>query len=110
LAHAQRSKPVDFLGIAYIAYIAFKVNLVLYFNGVCWWPAPLGRRRLAWHNLARIVSAAGRQALGYQALGRQPVAFGPPARHHSAAGRRPKPAGMVQRSMGVGGGGPCKEP
>ena len=29
LAHAQRSKLVDFVGIALIAYIAFKVNLVL---------------------------------------------------------------------------------
>jgi len=28
LAHAQRSKPVDFVGIAYIAYMTFKVNLV----------------------------------------------------------------------------------
>jgi hypothetical protein len=28
LAHAQRSKPVDFVGIALIAYMTFKVNLV----------------------------------------------------------------------------------
>jgi hypothetical protein len=28
LAHAQRREPVDFVGIAYIAYIAYKLNLV----------------------------------------------------------------------------------
>jgi hypothetical protein len=28
LVHAQRSEPVDFVGIAYIAYMTFKVNLV----------------------------------------------------------------------------------
>ena len=28
LAHAQRREPVDFVGIALIAYIAYKKNLV----------------------------------------------------------------------------------
>jgi hypothetical protein len=28
LARAQRSRPLDFVGIAYIAYIAYKLNLV----------------------------------------------------------------------------------
>jgi hypothetical protein len=27
LAHAQRSEPVDFVGIAHIAHIAYKLNL-----------------------------------------------------------------------------------
>ena len=68
--------------------------------------AGTARRPLAWHHSARVVPAelAGRQVLTELELGRQPVAFGPPARHHSAAGRRLGPAGMLQRSMGVGGG------
>ena len=53
---------------------------------------------------------AGRQVLTELELGRQPVAFGPPARHHSAAGRRLGPVDMVQRSIGVGGEGPCTGP
>lgn len=62
------------------------------------WPVALGPRYVVPAELA------GRQVLTELELGRQPVAFGPPARHHSAAGRRLGPAGMVQRSIGVGGG------
>jgi hypothetical protein len=40
LAHAQRSKPVDFVGIALIAYMTFKENLVLLI-------LPLARHRSA---------------------------------------------------------------
>ena len=40
LAHAQRSEPLDFVGIALIAHIAYKKNLVLLI-------LPLARHRSA---------------------------------------------------------------
>ena len=88
LAHAQRREPVDFVGIALIAHIAFKGNLVLYFNG---------RLPVAGTTRPPAVSLA---QFGPHCVGRRPPGTRPPAarhsaarhsaaRHHSAAGQGP---------------------
>ena len=75
LAHAQRSEPVDFVGIALIAYIAFKGNLVLYFNGCL---PVAGTTRPPAVNLAQ---------LGPHCVGRRPPAARHSVTRHSAASR-----------------------
>ena len=70
LAPRKRSKLATFVGTFKVPTLPFKGNLVVYFTGRLL-VAGTTRPPAAWHNVARIVSAAGRQALG-----RRPVALG----------------------------------